>query len=345
MNLNTYKQVLAATMTITALALPGAVQEAKAAAITFRFTGIVTTVCFPPPECLPVPGLPFSVQDSVSGFYTFESTTPDSNPAHPNAGLYLGAITNLQFTIGTYSASATGGNISVIFNLGPFNPPFTPTDEYRHFSNTSTGISGPSVAGLELDNFQVRLLGVNTGGLTSDALPLTPPSLAAFPTRDFEADFFTPGVGAGFVSGQLVSLSLILPVSVDIKPQGCPNPINVKSRGVLPVAILGTADFDVTTIDPVSIRLEGIAPTRSALEDVATPFEPLDGFVNASDCTDQGSDGFTDLTLKFDTQEIVSALGGVQDGDVLILTLVGELSDGTPIQGEDVVVIKKKGKK
>jgi len=34
-------------------------------------------------------------------------------------------------------------------------------------------------------------------------------------------------------------------VPVDIKPTSCPNPLNVKSRGVLPVAILGTADFDV----------------------------------------------------------------------------------------------------
>lgn len=47
---------------------------------------------------------------------------------------------------------------------------------------------------------------------------------------------------------------VVCPVPIDIKPQSCPNPINVKSRGVLPVAILGTAEFDVTTIDPASIR-------------------------------------------------------------------------------------------
>ena len=31
-------------------------------------------------------------------------------------------------------------------------------------------------------------------------------------------------------------------ISVDIKPQSCPNPVNVNAKGVLPVAILGTAD-------------------------------------------------------------------------------------------------------
>jgi hypothetical protein len=60
-------------------------------------------------------------------------------------------------------------------------------------------------------------------------------------------------------------------VIVDIKPGSCPNPLNVKSSGVLPVAILGTRDYDITTIDPTSIRLAGVEPLRSSYEDVATP--------------------------------------------------------------------------
>ena len=52
----------------------------------------------------------------------------------------------------------------------------------------------------------------------------------------------------------------ICPVSVyvDIKPGGCPTPVNVGSKGVLPVAVLGTGDFDVSTIDPQSITLAGL---------------------------------------------------------------------------------------
>ena len=134
-------------------------------------------------------------------------------------------------------------------------------------------------------------------------------------------------------------------VPIDIKPQSCPNPLNVKSRGVLSVAILGTADFDVLEVDPASVRLEGVAPLRSALEDVATPFVPFTRKTDASDCTDEGPDGFDELTLKFRTQDIVAALGAVSDGDVLVLELTGNLNDGTPMVGEDVVVILKKGKK
>ena len=126
-------------------------------------------------------------------------------------------------------------------------------------------------------------------------------------------------------------------VYVDIKPMSCSNPLNVDSKGVLPVAILGTADFDVTQIDPATVLLHGVAPLRSALEDVAA---------SSYDCT-EGPDGYLDLTLKFNTQEVVDALCAanvVNDGEWWVLPLMGELEDGTEIVGGDVVFILKKGK-
>jgi len=60
-------------------------------------------------------------------------------------------------------------------------------------------------------------------------------------------------------------------VAVDIKPQSCPNPLNKKGRGVLPVAILGFCGLDVADIDAASIKLNGVPALRSALEDVAGP--------------------------------------------------------------------------
>lgn len=128
---------------------------------------------------------------------------------------------------------------------------------------------------------------------------------------------------------------------IDIKPQSCPNPLNVASKGVLPVSLLGTGDFDVTTIDPASIRLEGVAPLRSKVEDVSTPvWDPQ----YECDCTTAGKDGFDDLTLKFDTREITAVLGEVTDGEVVELTLTGELIDGTPIKGKDCIIVISKGK-
>ena len=131
-------------------------------------------------------------------------------------------------------------------------------------------------------------------------------------------------------------------------PRSCPNLLNVKSGGVLIAAILGTFDFDVTQVDIASIYLEGVKPLRSAIKDVATPFQSFRGLENAPDpldCTTEGHDGFDDLILEFKSKEVVAALGDLSDGDVLFLTLTGNLKEefeGGAIQFQDVVVIKKK---
>jgi hypothetical protein len=135
--------------------------------------------------------------------------------------------------------------------------------------------------------------------------------------------------------------SITQTVNIDIKPSSCPNPLNVNDKGVLPVAILGSEDFDVFNIDPASIRLEGVAPVRSSYEDVTTPM-PIDAEI--CDCTTEGPDGYLDLTLKFKVQEIVAALVEVNDGEELELTLTGVLHDGTPIEGKDCILIISKGK-
>lgn len=137
------------------------------------------------------------------------------------------------------------------------------------------------------------------------------------------------------------NLSPHIPVEVefDIKPQSCPNPINVKDKGNIPVAILGTGNFDVLKVDPTTILFEGVAPIRWAFEDVTTPVAGGE----QCDCTTDGPDGFADLTLKFDAQEIIAALGSVKNGDELVLTITGNLINGTPIKGSDCVIIKAKG--
>lgn len=127
------------------------------------------------------------------------------------------------------------------------------------------------------------------------------------------------------------------PVAVDIKPTSCPNPLNVRSRGVLPVAILGSEDFDVDTIDVASIFLVGVGPIRSNYEDVAT----LASDGNECECITEGPDGHIDLTFKFKTQELVEELVNEYDelvvGEELILTLRGALYDETLIEGTDCI--------
>ena len=144
---------------------------------------------------------------------------------------------------------------------------------------------------------------------------------------------------------------LTIEVDVDIKPGSCPNPLNLKSKGVLPVAVLGTDDFDVTTIDPETILLNrscdgcvGVEPIRWDYEDVATPFEGA-----LCDCHDLNGDGYLDLTLKFDTQELVETLElSDEAGNTIRLTLTGNLKEeegGTAIEGADCIWVLETGKK
>jgi len=152
--------------------------------------------------------------------------------------------------------------------------------------------------------------------------------------------FYFVGVTDGEMADIWVSYLISRPVEIDIKPGSCPNPLNLSSRGMLPVAILGSEDFDVNFIDIATLRLAGAAPVRSSLEDVAGP--GIDA--NDCDCNTMGPDGYTDMVLKFRTREIVeqiySELGGdLVKGDWLELLLTGQLSDQTPIEGADCVVI------
>jgi hypothetical protein len=131
----------------------------------------------------------------------------------------------------------------------------------------------------------------------------------------------------------------VLEVAVDIKPGSCPNPLNPASRGVLPVAILGTEEFDVSAIDATSVRLQGVGPVRSSFEDVSAP---ADGGEECP-CGEEGPDGHMDLTLKFKVQELVQALAVTVDDlvkdDVLTLNVTGVLTDETGIEGADCVIV------
>jgi len=157
-------------------------------------------------------------------------------------------------------------------------------------------------------------------------------SALGLPTTDFDGN---ARIQQGIVDmGAFESpfSSPVQPVSIDIRPQSCPNPLNVGNKGILPVAILGSEAFDVTQIDPATVRLQDVAPLRWALKDVAGPA-----------CSDP--DGYLDLTTKFKTQEIVASLGDVYDGDVLGLTVTGNLKEafGTiPIAGTDNIQIIEK---
>jgi len=139
-------------------------------------------------------------------------------------------------------------------------------------------------------------------------------------------------------------------VALDLKPGSCPNPFNTKyfefaagtnlrKGGVFPVAVLGDDNFDPSDIDISTIRLEGVEPLTQGggpkLEDVAATLEDNPDCL----CTDDGPDGFVDLKMKFSTLELAAALASGTRGEERVLTITGELLDGTLFMGTDCVVL------
>jgi hypothetical protein len=117
-------------------------------------------------------------------------------------------------------------------------------------------------------------------------------------------------------------------ITIDIKPGSDPNSINLGEHGVLPVAILGTSDLDVTAIDPATVKIGGvILKTRGSMK--APKF--------AYSFEDVNSDGFTDMMTFFDVQQLVSE--GVLQETTTELLLSGNLYVGSPILGSDSVNI------
>jgi len=116
-------------------------------------------------------------------------------------------------------------------------------------------------------------------------------------------------------------------VEIDIKPGGNPNNINLRSKGVVPVAVLTTGDFNANTIDPTTVKFAGASPVRWTLCDV-------DG-----DGDDDMMFHFKTQNLKLDENSTESTLTAMLIG-TMTSTMTSETTAGDLIQGTDEVCIK-----
>lgn len=127
----------------------------------------------------------------------------------------------------------------------------------------------------------------------------------------------------------------LLAVRLEIRPGSCTNPVQTKSAGVLPLAVLGMEDFDLSTIDLATVglwRADGVggsvAPLRTGFEDV-------------EECG-LAADGIPDLIIKFDTAELVEVLelNGLAKGVEVELVISGAAGEGAEFAGADTIVIR-----
>ena len=150
-----------------------------------------------------------------------------------------------------------------------------------------------------------------------NALKVYDASTGALLTSITHPDIITP-TGVCLPKGGPV----VQTVAIDIKPDSSQNTINLGSAGVVPVAILSSAEFDATSIDPETITLAG-APVQK----VGKNNKPL------CHAADVNLDGRLDLFCQ-----VVTAQLNLQAEDTTAV-LEGQTFDGTPVRGEDTIRI------
>ena len=129
------------------------------------------------------------------------------------------------------------------------------------------------------------------------------------------------GAGSVFMSislneGPIEVFSSVQAVSMDLKPGDVSNTLNPRSRGVVPVAILTTDEFDATSIDVTSLRFGATGEEATA---VRTTRDDVDG------------DGDIDLLAFFRTTDT-----GI-DCETLFTYISGMTTTGVSIAGTDLV--------
>ena len=114
--------------------------------------------------------------------------------------------------------------------------------------------------------------------------------------------------------------------AIDIKPGSYPNSINLGSKGVIPVAILSTQDFDATTVDAGTVALAGAGVAVRGKSDKLLAREE-----------DVNGDGLPDLVCQVETENLDP--DSFQDGYAILTgNLLAEFG-GTPIEGKDEISI------
>ena len=132
-----------------------------------------------------------------------------------------------------------------------------------------------------------------------------------------EGPYCGPRGCSGVARIRLYLATPVIPVTIDIKPGDFTRTINVKSKGVIPVAVLTTKTFDATTVDAATVRfgktgLEAAA-VRSTLRDI-------DG------------NGALDMVLYFNSPDT-----GIGCADT-VASLTGETSSNQAIRGSEAIV-------
>jgi Laminin B (Domain IV) len=130
--------------------------------------------------------------------------------------------------------------------------------------------------------------------------------------------------GVGRLDNVAISAPAPEPVTIDIKPGTDPNCMNINSHGVIPVAVLGSAEFDVQTIDQTTLSFAGLEVRQKKKGDLQCHLK------------DTNIDGYWDLVCQFEDDETK----WMPDSETEA-TLTGNLLDGIAFRGTDSICLRR----
>lgn len=173
--------------------------------------------------------------------------------------------------------------------------------------NGSSIFDGAVNSTTNVASFLATLVSVNAG----DAIDF---AVGVGSDGDFVGDSTT-------LTAVITPLSAVTTVIIDIKPGSDPNCFNSNGHGVIPVAILTTATFAATDVDPFSVTLNGAGVRVKGNSGNAGSLKDVDG------------DGDLDLVVQIEDLDRT-----YQPGET-IATLKGKTIDNTLIEGTDSICI------
>lgn len=108
---------------------------------------------------------------------------------------------------------------------------------------------------------------------------------------------------------------IVRTIKVDVKPDSKKNPVNLKSKGLLQIALLGDRETDVNKINKTSVKAQGsYAVQKMKIRDV-------------------NGDNVDDLVMHFK----VSDMRLNKDSSLILVT--GKTLDGVIINGKDTITL------
>jgi hypothetical protein len=140
------------------------------------------------------------------------------------------------------------------------------------------------------------------------------------------------------------SVAVNAKVLVDVRPGKCPNLVKFESDCPVPIAILGSANFDVSKIVLSSLRLDGIPAEAEGvvIKDFTSPFKSNSWWSKRFAefrCARKDKDGFNDLRVYFNQTAIADSHRINKFFAIDYVTLTGQMQDGQRFEGKDIVVV------